>query len=540
MLTHEQRRTTSSEAGGARESRAGGGATAGRLPARSSRDLPAEAPAHVQEALAVQLRRSAATQYGFETDPFGLGADGTHAIDETGVARGGPPVQRRESRAEMPAPSIDRFAPKTPERDAPRRLDDLERVTGKMRRALPGMMNARGRAELQALAVQGRALRDVLAEMERAGLLRASGLEDRFVEARTHFENLEAKLPPADEPPVTESHDRPLAIDTGIPMIDEGMYCEREGHETDVRCTLIERDRTRLQGLFAERVAKAHGNFVAAVTLQKVEEMTKRTNNWGFMAELVFGIASLAVGSALMEIGKRVAALPRPKFPGVDPSSMVKIEQMPMEGVNPEHVLLGWKQMSSGIRNVVRSSVNGHTPGQAGRLAFLDALAASVGTMSQTVSEQTLVVMNDQEAVALYHAYDIKLHDAKMYKTRIEELMTRFEAQKIDDIGEELEHDFGRREIVQLKYRGRLRRAMVAKDDAQPVDWAKRAPRFISWVDATFGEYADQVQRSRAGDVEIVDLDPWDPMKKSPSSPIDGGISDEVLEWMRTVDKEVR
>jgi len=672
MSTHDRNRVPESHATSPtpeRSLRAGGGATARDLPARPSHELPQEAPREVQEALAVQLKASAATQYGFERDPFGVepvqcerpaaaspapedtlsiaaegvtgsssslphaqaiqrsfgnhdvsgieahvGGPAAKAADAIGASayatghhvafkqapdlhtaaheaahvvqqRGGvqlkggvgesgdayeqhadavadrvvggesaeslldgfagtestrPAVQRRDDGAKVLAPTADRIAPRTPERDAPRRLDDLERITQRMREALPGMMTTRGRATLKRLAAQGRAVRDALAELQRAGLLSAQDLEDRFVEARTHFENIEAKLPPSDAPAIIDPVDEPMGAGTGIPIIDEGMYCERDEHDDILQCSLSPDARRFLRDDLTVRVEAAHRNFAGAVTLQQVEEMTKSTNNWGFMAELLFGVASLAVGSALMEIAKRATRLPRTKLPGVDPSSMVTVEEMPMDGINPDHVLLGWKQLSSGIRNTVRSSVNKPAPEQAGRLEFLQALKNSAGLMSQTVREQALVVLNDQEAVALYHAYDIRLHHEDMYGHRVKELMARFEAQNVDDIGKELDHDFGRREIVQLKYRGRLRRAMVAKDDAEPVDWAKRPPRFISWVDSTFGEYADQVQRARAGDVEVVDLDPWDPMKKSPSSPIDGGISDDVLAWMRAVDKETK
>ncbi len=652
-----------------RSLRAGGGATARDLPARPSHELPQEAPREVKEALAVQLKVSAATQYGFERDPFGVGPvqcerapgaspspDDTLAIAADGVAggssslphaqaiqtsfgrhdvsgieahvggraanaadamgatayatgsrvafkqapdlhtaaheaahvvqqRGGvqlkggvgesgdvyeqhadavadrvvrgesaeslldthagtqsprPAVQHRADGAKGLAPSVDRMAPRTPERDAPRRLDDLERVTQRMREALPGMMTTHGKATLKRLAVQGRAVRDALADMQRAGLLSAQDLEDRFVEARTHFENIDAKLPPSDTPTIVEPVDEPVGAGMGIPIIDEGFYCEREGHGDILQCSLSPDARRLLRSDLKDRVGLAHQNFAIAVTLKHVEEMTRSTNNWGFMAELFFGVASLAVGSALMEIGKRATRLPRTKLPGVDPSSMVTIEEMPMDGMNPDHVLLGWKQMSAGIRNSVRSSVNNPAPEKTGRQAFLDALLHSAGQMSQTIGEQAMVVLNDQEAVALLFAYHIDLHPTSMYKQRVDELMARFEAQNIDDVGKDLDHDFGRREIVQLKYRGRLRRAMVAKDDAEPVDWAKRPPRFISWVDSAFGEYADQVQRARAGDVDVVELDPWDPMKKSPASPIDGGISDEVINWMRAVNKEDR
>ncbi len=456
---------------------------------------------------------------------------------------GGRVVQRREGGGTVPAPSADRFAPRSPERDAPRRLDELERTTARMREALPRFMTPNGRGQLQRLATQGRALRDALADMERAGLLRAQGLEDRFVEVRTHFENLDARVSPGDTPLVEQQDDRPAGTGTGIPLLDERPLCERPEHEGDVGCSayrLTPNDRSRLATLLASRVGLAHTNFVNAVTLKQVEAMTRSVSNWGFMAELVFGVASLAVGAGLIAMAKRFTALPKPGLPGVDPSSMVTIEAMPADGIDKDHVLLGWKQISAGIRNRVRSAVNGPTGDPGGRRAFLQSLKASAGQMSQTISEQALVALNDQEAVGLYHAYHIDHHQEDAYANRIEELLARLEAQKIDDIGKDLEHDFGQREVVQLKYRGRLRRAMVAKDDAQPVDWARRPPRFISWVDAAFGEYADQVQRARAGDVEVVELDPWSPMAKSPTSPFDRGISDEVRAWMRDVDTERR
>ena len=304
--------------------RAGGGATTRHLTARPTSKLPQAAPREVQAKLAVQLEESAVTRYGFESSPFGIGP--------VQLERAGAIPTSREETVSIAAGGVSGPASSLPHGDSIQRsfghhdVSGIEAhvggAAGNTAEAIGATAYATGNhvafqsapdlhtaAHEAAHVVQQRGgvqLKGGVGESGDVYEQHADAVADKVVRGESAQALLDVTAGAAATPPAVQRKATGAAPATGpaptphtsIPMVDSGFTCERdEGSE----CFLSPAQRIQVQVELIRRLGMEHSNFQVAASEARVELLLEKDAGWGFVAELLFNVASFTVVGGLMK-----------------------------------------------------------------------------------------------------------------------------------------------------------------------------------------------------------------------------------------------
>jgi len=544
MSTHDRNRAPESHATSPtseRSLRAGGGATARDLPARPSHELPQEAPREVQEALAVQLKASAATKYGFERDPFGV-----------------EPVQCERAAAASPVPAdtlsiaadgVTGSSSSLPHAEAIQRSFGHHDVSGveahvggtaaKAADAIGASAYATGHhvafkqapdlhtaAHEAAHVVQQRGgvqLKGGVGESGDAYEQHADAVADKVVRGESAQALLDnavtargASAPSMQRQAVGGSSAAPAGIaapgHTNIPMVDSGFTCERgEGSE----CFFTPAQRQALKDEFDSRLVRTHANFQTAASEVRLDLLLEKDAGWGFVAELLFNVVSFtAVGGLLkgLNVLRKAATekdalqvLTRATF-GSPASQEFKDSLASMNTDMVEGVLV---HFSKAARAELKSSTSTMPADRAQRDIFLNRVRDAHEQYLDNLRQQAPASLDDAQMLALVFSFDREHHTVSTYRTQLSDLLARYKQHGIDDIGK---NRFGKRQVVRFRAYGQDRLAIVQMNDNRELFKYRGEPYhndgkqvFVRWIDSDLQEAAEEMNELRNGTPPVVE-----------------------------------
>lgn len=226
---------------------------------------------------------------------------------------------------------------------------------------------------------------------------------------------------------------------TGVPFVDDGTACER-GDATGKACFLTETQRTRLVSGIANRAGAVGANARDALQDSRIGELLEQPGGWSALAEFMF----YSITGPL--IGTIVAAVKRSE------SAMIASLE--------EDVKALLTNVSRAQRKQLQGMV-GVNPGKESRIRFLELVRDSVGPWQAAIYEDAPRDLDDEGLTALNDALDPTVLTVDFFKARIADMLSRFEKQKIDQIGVEAIYRHG---VPVYIGRGSARRLVMLED----------------------------------------------------------------------------
>lgn len=223
---------------------------------------------------------------------------------------------------------------------------------------------------------------------------------------------------------------------TGVPFVDDGTACERDDKAGRV-CFLTEMQRTRLVAGLANRAGTVGANARDALQDSRIDELVNTQEGWNALAEFMFYSAT---GPIIGMIAARVAS-----------SRFAKAT---------EDVKAFATNVSRAQRKQLQSMA-GPAPGKDSKVRFLELVRDSIGPWQKSIYEEAPRDLDDEGLTALNDSLDPEVLTVDFFKDKIAEMLSRFAAQKIDQVGVEAIYRQG--ELVYIG-RGAARRLVMLED----------------------------------------------------------------------------
>jgi hypothetical protein len=289
------------------------------------------------------------------------------------------------------------------------------------------------------------------------------------------------------------------------------------------------------------RVILAHLNYKLGIEGKRLELALTKESGWGFVAELAFGPLSYSlvgglVGAVARARKSAIRVITEAEFRGAQGGDgAVAIYHRLAERVNPDRVRDGMAHLMRATRSGVKERSKSLPPHASSKMALLSILGSGADQHAQGVLETVIPQLDDDALILLVEAYDVQHHSRETYGSAIDDMLARYEAQGIADIGEESAPGAAggrnaepalqqRTEAVRFRYRGRERVAVVDRvlptgGEAPAVTLESlRLCQWSHWIDEDLSGAAAGVQEGRLGsaltlDVEGNEIPPtWLPM----------------------------
>ena len=224
---------------------------------------------------------------------------------------------------------------------------------------------------------------------------------------------------------------------TGIPFVDDGTACEREADQVGKACFLTETQRTRLVTGVANRAGAVGANARDALQDSRIGELIEQPGGWSALAEFMFYSMTGPI------IGSIAAA--------------VKASQY---AARTEDV----KALLTNVSRAQRKQLQGMLsvqPGKDSRVRFLELVRDSIGPWQAALYEEAPRDLDDEGLTALNDSLDPTTLTVQFFKARIADMLSRFEKQKIDQVGVEAIYRHG---VPVYIGRGSARRLVMLED----------------------------------------------------------------------------
>lgn len=291
-------------------------------------------------------------------------------------------------------------------------------------------------------------------------------------------------------------------------MVDDGFTCER-GEGSD--CFLSPDQRRQAQIALVARLGKDHTHFQRAASEARIELLLQRDSGWGFVAELLFNVASLTMiggivrGLAMLRSAATVKdALVLMGQPATGSAMQSIKETVASMNVDAIEGFLG--QVSRGARIKVKAAAASVPADKAARVDFIDRLAEGHSEYVEQLGMQAPASLDDAQLVALVLSLNSSVTE---YRAQINALLARYKAHGIDDLGE---NSLGRRQLVRFRAYGRERAALVQVNHTKEI-FKHRGESYRSdgrsiferWVDSDLQEVAEEMSELRNGEIPVVE-----------------------------------
>lgn len=293
----------------------------------------------------------------------------------------------------------------------------------------------------------------------------------------------------------------------GIPIVDDGFGCDNASGDG---CFLDDKQRSVLLASHMTVVSSTMDNFHAAIQNVRLDKHTSKSSTWGFWAEFVFHSVSGPILAAASNALKGVkAAVDKAKSDrtyfrafGIDvPPSAADRLRGAIAALPETHFSASLQNVSRGVRTELKHGSNG--PGGWDR--FLKVIQNGLKEIHDGLVLDVPAGLNDAEFVALVLSYrDAKAHSVAAYEDILRDLITRFEQQKLDQVGNKAANGATTR-LVMLTAYGHRRTAVVedgganlpAQDGSMVENVRPVGPdgkrKLLSLLDADLAAYAPQL-----------------------------------------------
>jgi hypothetical protein len=230
-----------------------------------------------------------------------------------------------------------------------------------------------------------------------------------------------------------------LTARTGSPAVDEGTLCERTDTEA-ADCFLTEARRTRFLGEIRARAGVVGANARDALQDTRIEHLLEQPHGWGPLAEFLFYSTTGPLIGMVMA-GVRVSKFAR------------RADDIQATLVN----------VSRAQRKVLQGMA-GVAPGRASKARFIELVRDSIGPWQIDLGERAVAELDDGGLTALKDALDPTVATVDYFKGRIDDMLTRFDAQQIDQAGVLGAGEYRLGELIWLT-NGRRRRQLIMMED---------------------------------------------------------------------------
>lgn len=238
------------------------------------------------------------------------------------------------------------------------------------------------------------------------------------------------KRAPTDRIPARES-----TPSVGVPVVDDGTACEREGAS---ECFLTETQRTRLLDAIGNRAGVVGANARDALQDTRIEVLLEQPHGWGALAEFMFYSVTGPIIGTIM--------------------ASVKASKLARAADDIQATLVN---VSRSQRKVLQGMVS-VAPGKASKAHFLELVRDSIGPWQTDLTENSTRELDDAGLTALKDSLDPHHLTVAFFQARVTDMLSRFDTQQIDQVGVTAIYRHG--EVVWLG-RGRSRRLVMLEDD---------------------------------------------------------------------------
>ena len=303
---------------------------------------------------------------------------------------------------------------------------------------------------------------------------------------------------------------------TGIAVVD-GMRCEAEGAMDDNACFLTPDLRTRLLDAFRGNVMLAMINYCDAVEAIRYQILSATQNDWGLVAEVLFGLASgPLIGLALKSFQlakKAIEATGELDSLGILANVIPEKHAFHFVGkISDATVSAALTSCAKGGRESLKAKFQGLKSGADGDRQFLSVMRSQAQRYARDLVNNRTAECTDVQLVALTQAYaDEKFHSKDAYADNISQSLAEFHTSHIADIGTTSARGDGfhlSTHYVMLKSGNHMRNAIVqSPNDAKSENWLHQGRfNFVSWVNPEMQELAANVMSERIGESPVIDV----------------------------------
>lgn len=273
------------------------------------------------------------------------------------------------------------------------------------------------------------------------------------------------------------------------------MLCEREGASDDaeLRCFLTETQRSRIVAELGQRAGDNAARWMAAVQTAVTDELLHNETAWGFIAEVLFNMASFGTTSALARAAR---AMSRTSLPGSITRALAYASE-------PKNIKDTVATLGKGAREKIKQSVT--TKPSVSKIEVLQSLRGLPGSWAQEVRANALTVLDDAELLAVNEALDPDRPELQpeAYDARVSDLAARFSANVLA-VGQTSGHGHNLTTAARLHApNGAIRVALVRYDNlhtersGSEVNTAgDDAFHFVQWVETDFAPAAIERQEA--------------------------------------------
>lgn len=227
-----------------------------------------------------------------------------------------------------------------------------------------------------------------------------------------------------------------LAPSTGVPVVDAGTTCERDGAE-EASCFLDPIQRTRFLGTITARAGIVGANARDALQDSRIEVLLEQPDGWGPLAEFMFYSVTGPI------IGMIMKSVKASRFAGAADDIQATL-------VN----------VSRSQRKVLQEMAS-VAPGKASKARFLELVRDSIGPWQVDLGETSVAMLDDAGLTALNDSLDPRVITVDHFKGRIRDMLARFENQRIELAGVETFYRHG--ELMWIGH-GKDRRLIMLED----------------------------------------------------------------------------
>jgi hypothetical protein len=224
---------------------------------------------------------------------------------------------------------------------------------------------------------------------------------------------------------------------TGVPVVDDGTACER-GEEGV--CFLDKETRTRFLGVIGNRAGIIGDNARDAIADTRADVLFENEETWGPLLEIAFHTPTGWV------IGKVASVVKASKY-----------------AAQAENVSAAMMNGSRGLRKVAQGAAAAAGSHQkASKARFLELVRDGVAMWQADLVEVATAALDDAGLVALKDALDPAQHTTDEFKAKLADMLARFAADQIDQVGVKAIYKHG-----ELMYvgSGRNRRLVMLEDN---------------------------------------------------------------------------
>lgn len=283
---------------------------------------------------------------------------------------------------------------------------------------------------------------------------------------------------------------------TGFPLVDEKPLCEQPGRENAAGCRLDKDARMKLLIVLQTGLLTAMDNFRDAIQDARIEKLTATEHGWGFLEEFLFySISGPLVGvatKAAMHVAMRGAARMAETNLDTVTLRLDKLDEKTVQGAITN--------VSRGARTALKKGRTGLPEGNNGKAAFLQQLREGIKPFIDGMISRGPAEWDDDTFVAIAHGYhNAEDHTVAHYAAYIEDILARFDENRLDDVGRKRIEGDGPGFDVKENQRGRLVWVRRPTSRKLAMFGGRAGNDFVRWVDGDFEALALNLYRERSG-----------------------------------------